>query len=274
MAGKAKAAATEQLDATENDDTQQDDQEEQAPPPARRDSGKQPVAQKRTPPGQQTDDDDEDEETEAEPVAKTKKPAKKVKATDDDVIEEIDLETYNDLKSRAELAASLQSDMAALQKQLKTLQTENKTYKDEKLSDQEKREQAFKEAQDALAATKNELRQARMESAVAAAAAKLTNGAMDAELAITLIGKDITFDDEGKPQNVEQAIRAAIQKWPSLNAQPKKDAGNGNSKSRRDQAPDLTFEDIMEMDEDEIEARQEEVDAVLAGNSYGKNGRR
>lgn len=157
-----------------------------------------------------------------------------------DLLKDLGFEKADELKAaiakQREAEAAGKSELERTRELLATLERERETWQ------QEKRTQG-------------------LAMAVHQAASKL--GIVDPEVALALIQGGIEYDDNGKPQGVEQALSSLLESKPYLRASqgPMPGATNPGRK------PQLTREAIERMSREEINARWDEVSAVLAQNS-------
>ncbi|MEJ5222841.1 MAG: phage scaffolding protein [Anaerolineales bacterium] len=128
-----------------------------------------------------------------------------------------------------EEARKLRSEAANLRKRLKELEDQKRQMDEAKLSETERLQKRLAELERAQADWERERQEIMLQRHIENAAAKL--GIVDPEAAWKLIDlKEVDFDDDGKPKNVETLLKALIQKKPYLanNPQFARSAGAGN----------------------------------------------
>lgn len=114
-------------------------------------------------------------------------------------------------------------------------------------------------AQAAAEAAQAELRKARAEAAIAREAAKT---GVDPALLTKLVHDAVEYDANGAPTNIDAAVAAAIQQWPHIKPAPAAPAVGASNPGR---AAKLTIEDVKRMSPEQVNARWDEVQVVLAG---------
>jgi hypothetical protein len=151
----------------------------------------------------------------------------------------------------------LRTEAAKYRKEAQDAKAKITAFEQEKMSEAEKLQATAKAAQDAANAARSELQQARAQVAIAQAAA--THGVNPAKLAKLVT---VEFDADGQPVGVEAAVAAVLNEWPELKpaaAAPTPGATNPQRTAK------LTLEQVKKMTPAEINARWDEVQAVLAG---------
>jgi len=155
-----------------------------------------------------------------------------------DLLKDLGFEKPDDLKAavakQRELEAASKTELERAREQLQTLEKEREQWA------QEKRAQGL-----ALA--------------VHQAATKL--GIVDPEVALALIQGKVEYDDKGSPQGVEEALAQLLESKPYLKASAQAPTPGATNPGRK---PQLTREAIQRMSREEINARWDEVSAVLA----------
>jgi hypothetical protein len=150
-----------------------------------------------------------------------------------------------------------------MQKGMKALQKQVKDYEREKLSDQEKKDLEYQEAQERATELAKKLQQMKAREAILLEAGKHS---IDPELAIKLASNDIEFDDDGNATNTAEVLKGLAKQHPSLVQKPQASATATNpQKTQNKNNRGLTIDDIHAMSEAEINARWAEVQQVIAG---------
>jgi DNA repair exonuclease SbcCD ATPase subunit len=108
----------------------------------------------------------------------------------------------------------VRSEAANLRKRLKDAESKLSQFETANQSEDEKRTQALKAAEERATAAESRYRAAIGRSAVTDAASKA--GAISSRAVYALIRDDIEFDDDGEPQNIDALIAAAKKDEPSL----------------------------------------------------------
>lgn len=148
----------------------------------------------------------------------TQKPARKTAAPaaeqpDDEIVETIDFEELQRLRTAEHETKKLNDQLAALNKKLADAEGKVKTYEGEKLSEQEKLQRDAKEAQDRVTQLQADLRTSRTEVVVRDVAAELN---VKATLALKLVRGNVLYDDAGQPTNVRELLEAEIAENPQI----------------------------------------------------------
>lgn len=154
-------------------------------------------------------------------------------------------ETY--VKKLRDEAASWRTKAQEAANKVKEFETAQMTESDRLKAEAQ---QAKAEAEAAKAAARQAL--ARAEIAKHAATA-----GVDVSLAERLV--DVEFDDNGKPVKVDEAIKKLIEDHPQL-----KSGGFGANATNSQRQRGLTIEDIKKMTPEQINARWDEVQKVMA----------
>lgn len=123
----------------------------------------------------------------------------------------------------------------------------------EKLSEQERLAAELKDYQTQIEAAKTQVRQAKAQTAITAAASK---AGLPVELASKLI--DVQFDENGNPKGIEEAVASLVSQYPQLVSGGSSSAMNGNSSRKRALTPEV----LKGMSEKEINARWDEIRAM------------
>ena len=162
------------------------------------------------------------------------------------------------------LIRELRQEAASHRTKASASAAELEALKAERLSAEEKRELAYKQALEASEIAKREAAEARIALQVEREAAKL--GIVDPETARLLIEKQVAFKDDGS-SNVGELLTKLVEAKPYLravsNAQPVL-PGSG-SPTNPPKGGKLTREDVAKMSRSEILARYDEVKNVLYG---------
>lgn len=155
-----------------------------------------------------------------------------------DLLKDLGFEKPDDLKEavakQREVEAASKTELERAKEQLAALQQDRERW------EQEKRTQG-------------------LAMAVHQAATKL--GIVDPEVALALIQGGIEYDEKGQPQDVEQALAQLLESKPYLKANAQYPPPGATNPGRKVQ---LTREAIQRMSREEINARWDEVSAVLA----------
>jgi hypothetical protein len=169
--------------------------------------------------------------------------------------------TYDEayVKKLRDEAASRRTRERELEARLKELESKD-------LSAQEKAERERDAAVAEAAAATTKAQAALLKAEVTATAARL--GAVDVDVVRTLVAADITFNDDGDPVGVEEAVTALLETKPYLKGQAGgtgtgSGAGAGNGHANRGSG--LTLEKLKTMTPAEVAALpKEDVDRTLA----------
>lgn len=178
---------------------------------------------------------------------------------DEDYIDSAELDK---LRQQAEQAQTFQQQLANLQKNLKEAQKRVKDFEREKLSEEQRKEQDYQEAQHKLSTLTQQLHNERAKNALIVKAQEMK---INPDLAVKLAVNDVTFDDDGTPVNVETILKTYAKQFPAIVEKPAVvvTATNPQKAQNRDNRP-LTRDDVMRMSETEINTRWSEVQQVLA----------
>lgn len=130
-------------------------------------------------------------------------------------------------------------------------------YEQERMTELEKAQAQAKEAQTALESLRAEAQQARAQAEIVREATAL---GLHPELAQRLA--TVEFDDAGQPANVKDALTALAQQYPQLRVASA--PGTAPAAMNPARKPALTVDDVKNMGTDEINARWDEVQTVMA----------
>lgn len=158
-------------------------------------------------------------------------------------------------KFDAEYVKGLRKEAAQYRTQAKELAVKVAAFEAERQTEAERLAAQTKVAQEAAAAAQAELRKARVDAALARAAAKV---GVDVSLVARLV--DVEFDDAGQPVGVEAAIGKVLEAYPQLKPQP---VTPGATNPSRGSGAKLTMDEIKRMTPEQINARWDEVKAVM-----------
>lgn len=113
---------------------------------------------------------------------------------------------------------------------------------------------------DEAAAAKAQVAEAKATAKQALANAEIARYAAQSGIDVSLAQRlvDVQFDADDKPTGVEDAIKSLISNHPNLAA------GYGNSAANPGRTSKLTIDEIKRMTPEQVLARQDEVNAVLA----------
>lgn len=182
---------------------------------------------------------------------------------DDEYAEEITMDELIALRAAKEELDTYKKKHGKLDAEHKKLQQMVKQYEREKLTEQERKEQEYQEAQQRLADLEKQLKTERGRRAIASAAQQFR---VPATLIERLVMDELAYDDHGNPENVEQLIRATIQEHPHLvipEYTPRSSKTNGDVSRQKKKG--LTLADVEMMNEEEINERWEEIEPLLTG---------
>lgn len=150
---------------------------------------------------------------------------------------------------------SLRAEAAKYRKEAQAAQAKVAEFQAQQMTETERLQAAAKAAQEQAQAAQVELRKARADAALAREAGK---HGLDPGLLAKLV--ELEFDDSGTPTNVTGAVEAVFKTYPQLKPQAITQPGATNPGRL---PPKLTMADIKRMTPDQINARWEEVSAVL-----------
>lgn len=156
---------------------------------------------------------------------------------------------------------ALNRENAKWRNQVRELEAKVKEFEDARLSEAEKLQKQTQAAQAAAQAAQEELRKARFEAALAMEAAKA--GVSPALLARLV---DPEYDEDGLPTNVAAAVAKVLAEYPQLKpaAPAPAPAPAPNSNPTNPARPGkLTVDDLKHMSPAEINARWDDVQAVM-----------
>jgi hypothetical protein len=159
-------------------------------------------------------------------------------------------------KFDAEYVKALRAEAAKYRTEANAAKAKVTQFEQAQLTEAQQLQAQAKAAQEAATAAQVELRQARAEAAIAKAAAGAgVNPALLGRLVM------VEFDDAGQPTGVEAALAAVLKEYPQLKpaAQP------GMSATNPGRAIKLTLDEVRRMTPDQVNARWDEVQQVLAG---------
>ncbi|MEM4406545.1 MAG: hypothetical protein QXS68_05815 [Candidatus Methanomethylicaceae archaeon] len=129
-----------------------------------------------------------------------------------------------------EYVRKLRAEAAEYRRRLRELESRVKAEEESKLTEQEKLQKRLAELEKAQADWERERQEILLQRYVENAAVRL--GIIDPEAAWKLLDlKEVEFDEEGKPENVEALLRSLIQKKPYLANALARSAGAGNGAS-------------------------------------------
>lgn len=127
----------------------------------------------------------------------------------------------------AEYVRKLRAEAAEYRKRLRELESKVKADEEAKLTEQERLQKRLAELERAQADWERERQEILLQRHIENTAAKL--GIIDPEAAWKLIDlKEVDFDEDGKPKNLETLLRALIQKKPYLAGGLARTAGAGS----------------------------------------------
>ena len=157
----------------------------------------------------------------------------------------------------------LARENASLRKRLRELEASNKAREEAELSEQEKANRRVIEMQEALEATRAQMRNARLTAAISSESARF--GIVDVDAATRLLDTtDLDYDDEAGWTGIGDALQALTVERPWLiqTGTPGVDANPANPARRRSR---LTRDDLARMSEAEVAAlSDDEIHAALA----------
>lgn len=165
---------------------------------------------------------------------------------------------------RAALEAT-RKENATYRTRLKALEAAEEERKAASLSEQEKRQKVFEEAQKAATEAAAQLQATRLQLAVEKAARKA--GIVDEDAAFRLLDTSaLERDEAGVPTNVEALLEKLLKERPWLASPPPAAGGSGGSSAApaRGRGAALTKEDVARMSSAEINARWDEVQKALS----------
>ena len=143
--------------------------------------------------------------------------------------------------------------------ELKAIKTKLTEYEQSQMTEAQRLAAQAAQAQAAAEAAQAELRRARAEAAIAREAART---GVDPALLTKLVHDAVEYDVNGKPTNIDAAVAAALQQWPHLKPAPAAPAVGASNPGRTSK---LTMDDVKRMSPDQVNARWDEVQIVLAG---------
>lgn len=151
-----------------------------------------------------------------------------------------------------------------LRTRLKALEDADTERKKAEMTDLEKAQAATKALEAEREAARAEARQARAEVAISREAAK---AGLPADFAIRLLRGDVTFDDNGQPVDVDKSVADLVKEYPQMvgggTGAATPTGGTAANPGRARTGATLTKADIEKMSSTEVNARWEEVQAVL-----------
>jgi len=125
------------------------------------------------------------------------------------------------------VVARLKAEAADYRKRLRELESKVKADEEAKMTEQERLQKRLSELERAQADWERERHEIMLQRHIENVAAKL--GIVDPEAAWKLIDlKEVDFDDDGKPKNIEALLKTLIQKKPYLANNFARSAGAGN----------------------------------------------
>lgn len=165
-------------------------------------------------------------------------------------------ELQEQIKGLETRLSQVNSESAGRRKDNQQLTQELEKYRQAEMSEAEKAQAQIDAANEAKEQARIEVRKARAEVAIAGQA--VTHG-----VNVELLGKlvEVQFDDDDQPTGIEEAVNKVLEDYPQLI--PKSASGNPANPGRKGS---LTMEQVKKMSVEEITARQDEVDAVLASS--------
>ncbi len=126
-----------------------------------------------------------------------------------------------------EYVRKLRAEAAEYRKRLRELESKVKADEEAKMTEQERLQKRLSELERAQADWERERQEIMLQRHIENVAAKL--GIVDPEAAWKLIDlKEVDFDDDGKPKNIEALLKTLIQKKPYLANNFARSAGAGN----------------------------------------------
>ena len=143
--------------------------------------------------------------------------------------------------------------------ELKAIKAKLTDYEQAQMTEAQRLAAQAAQAQAAAEAAQAELRRARAEAAIAREAAKT---GVDPVLLTKLVHDSVEYDASGKPTNIDAAVAAALQQWPHLKPAPAAPAVGASNPGRTSK---LTMDDVKRMSPEQVNARWDEVQLVLAG---------
>lgn len=151
----------------------------------------------------------------------------------------------------------LRNEAARYRKEAQQAAAKVTQYEQERMTELEKAQAQAKEAQTALESLRAEAQQARAQAEIVREATAL---GLHPELAQRLA--TVEFDDAGQPANVKEALTELAQRYPQLRVASA--PGTAPAAMNPARKPALTVDDVKNMSADEINARWDEVQTVMA----------
>lgn len=158
-------------------------------------------------------------------------------------------------KFDGEYVRALRKEAAQYRTQNKELAAKVAGFEAERQTEAERLAAQTKVAQEAAAAAQAELRKARVDAALARAAAKV---GVDVNLVSRLV--DVELDADGQPLGVEAALSKVLDAYPQLKPQV---VSPGATNPSRGSGSKLTMEDVKKMTPEQINARWDEVKVAM-----------
>lgn len=155
-----------------------------------------------------------------------------------------------------EYVEKLRREAASYRTELKDIKAKLEEKEQEEMSERERLQARLDKISKSQEEAEAALRQERARVAIVKAAAKV---GLPPELAEKLV--EVEFDEDGQPVNVEEAVKKLAKEYPQL----VKTTDNGAPTNPARRKTTLTPEDVKKMTSEEINARWEEVQEVLAG---------
>lgn len=161
----------------------------------------------------------------------------------------------------AEYVRKLRAEAAEYRKRLRDLEQAVKKHEEAKLSETERLQRRLAELEAERATWQREVQERVLRYETMLAAGRL--GVVDPEAAYRLLDLSLLeYDDDGRPTNLEAALRALLKDKPYLVGQPHGPSGSPTNPGRP--RTSLTLEDVKRMSPDEINRRWDEVQRVLS----------
>jgi hypothetical protein len=181
-------------------------------------------------------------------------------ANEDQVQEQFDEQTQEPKTFDTEYVKKLRAEAARYRKERNELEAKVKAFEQERMTKEEQAAQKLKELEEREKALTERMRSSNLRAAImTAGAGKLAS--VDAAMKL-LDANTIEFDEDNNPVGVEAAVAKLLKEYPFLGVQmpPSGDKTNPERGGRNA----LTLDDIKRMSPSEINARWEEVSAVMS----------
>ena len=179
---------------------------------------------------------------------------------EDQAQEQLDEQTQESKVFDAEYVKKLRAEAARYRKERNELEARVKAFEQERMTKEEQAAQKLKELEEREKALTERMRSSNLRAAImTAGAGKLAS--VDAAMKL-LDASTIEFDEDNNPVGVEAAVAQLLKDYPFLGVQMPPSGEKTNPERGGRNA--LTLDDIKRMSPSEINARWEEVSAVMS----------